>query len=298
MEINKQLNYKELCKELHDKEVQGGRNKKLQFERWGEQYDIEKIGRGKYIIHKQYTEEEIANIKAEKNYSNFVEAGILNYIANTENVVTVCTYTNLREGLSMINKNYSKYKYCLEELELQTNAFTPELLEQFELTWFRIADQHDKYVIRSALERARKRGLIDYTESYVFYNLVPGPNHSTIWSAPVYASDEQKAQLEQVKVDFMKEHKLNSVQDIYRHGETMVGKYYHAVDKKVKELGYDKYARSFVISRPSDFKRVVNFFAPKFNKAQVDRLLKSKRFKIIPPVIHEQLIDKAIKLSE
>lgn len=40
---------------------------------------------------------------------------------------------------------------------------------------------------------------------------------------------------------------------------------------------------------------MVGFFAPKFNKAQVDRLLKSRRFKMIPPVVHEQMIEKAIK---
>ena len=86
-------------------------------------------------------------------------------------------------------------------------------------------------------------------------------------------------------------------QEKYKNGEFITRQYYAAVNLKVRELGYDTYARAFVVSRPKDLKKSVNFFAPKFNKAQVDRLLKSKRFKMIPQTIHEQMTDKTIKIE-
>lgn len=282
---------------MNEKESPSGNVRKYQFERWGEQYDIKKISRGKYIALRQYSSEESDMLKAEKNYANFVQAALLNYIADKP-ITDIYTYTSLREGLSMVNNNYSKYKHCLDELNLNVpKSFSIESLEELENDWFNIADRHDKYVLNSALKKLRERGLIDYIESYVFYTLVKLPNGNMIYSNPTKATDEEKAKLEQVKIDFMKEHNMQSAQDIYKHGEFVTRQYYAAVNLKVKELGYDTYARAFIISRPHDLKKVVNFFAPKFNKAQVDRLLKSKRFKMIPQIIHEQMTDKTVRIE-
>ena len=88
---------------------------------------------------------------------------------------------------------------------------------------------------------------------------------------------------------------MQSVQDIYKGGEYLIKQYYSDVNNKVQEFGYNHYARAFVVSRPSELKKVAEYFAPKFNKAQVDRLLKSRRFKMIPPIVHEQMVEKAIK---
>lgn len=297
LELNKEMSYKEMCRQMNEKESPSGNVRKYQFERWAEQYDIKKVNRGKYIALRQYSSEESDMLKIEKNYANFVQAALLNYIADRP-ITDIYTYTSLREGLSMVNKNYSKYKHCLDELNLNVpKSFSIESLEELENNWFNIADRHDKYVLNSTLKKLRERGLIDYIETYVFYTLVKLPNGNMIYSNPTKATDEEKAKLEQVKIEFMKEHNMQSSQDIYKHGEFVTRQYYAAVNLKVKELGYDTYARAFVISRPHDLKKMVNFFAPKFNKAQVDRLLKSKRFKMIPQTIHEQMTDKTVRIE-
>lgn len=294
MELNKELTYQQLCQFFNEKESRSGNVRKYQMERWQELYDIQKISRGKYIIKSKYTPEQTEMIKAEKNYSNFVEATLLNFIAEGP-ITESYTYTNLRKGIAMINKHYSEYRNCLEKLKLElpqnSNIFD---IDKIESEWFNIADRHDKYVLKKALERLRSRGLIDYTESYIFQRILL-KNGNTIFSQPILATEEQKAELEQVKIDFMDFYGMQSAQDIYKRGEFIVKQYYAAINKKVKEFGFDHYARTFIISRPSELKRVVNSFAPKFNNAQVNRLLKSKRFGIIPKIIHEQMIDKTIK---
>ena len=93
----------------------------------------------------------------------------------------------------------------------------------------------------------------------------------------------------------MKDNNAHSVQELYQLSPQKIKQYYAIILAKVKNLGYDNYAKAFIISRPSGLKKMVGFFAPKFNKAQVDRLLKSRRFKMIPPVVHEQMVEKAIK---
>lgn len=295
MELNKELSYPDLCKIMGEKESRSGNVRKYQMERWQESYDIQKLKRGRYIIKAEYTPEQVQMIRAEKNYNNFVEATLLNFIA--EGAITeTYTYTKLRKGIAMINKHYSEYRSCLDKLALElpanSNIFD---IDKIESEWFNIADRHDKYVLKRALERLRERGLIDYTESYVFQNSYL-TKQGVVFTQPVQATDQQKAELEQVKVEFMKAHKMQSVQDIYKGGEYLIKQYYGAVNDKVQEFGYNHYARAFIILRPSELKKVVGYFAPKFNKAQVDRLLKSRRFKMIPPIVHEQMIDKTIKI--
>lgn len=295
MKLNKEFTYSELCELMGEKESRSGSVRKYQMERWQESYDIQKLKRGRYVIKAEYTPEQTQMIKAEKNYNNFVEASLLNFIAEG-NTTEIYTYTKLRKGIAMINKHYSEYRNCLDKLslELPLNATIFDI-NKLEGEWFNIADRHDKYVLKRALERLRGRGLIDYTESYVFQKSLLTKN-GIIFSQPIQATEQQRAELEQVKIEFMKAHNMQSIQDIYKRGEYLIKQYYGAVNNKVQGFGYNHYARAFIISRPSELKKLAGYFAPKFNKAQVDRLLKSRRFKMIPPIIHEQMIDKTIKI--
>ena len=93
----------------------------------------------------------------------------------------------------------------------------------------------------------------------------------------------------------MKKRKWPQKNREYKLGPTVIKEYYHAISNKIHELGFDEYSKAFIIFRASELKRLVGFFAPKFNNAQVNRLLKSKRFGIIPKSIHEQMVKKAIK---
>ena len=295
MELEKELSYRQLCEEFNlEPAMSSGKKRKIQLENLQNSYDIEKTKKGKYIIHKQYTEEEQQLLQAEKNYNNFVQAALLDLIADGD-IKQVYTYTDFRKKLYMVNKNYFLYKYGKEELDIKVpHDFPNELVEEFEGRWFNIVEEHDKYILKTNLAKLRTRGLIDYYESYMLRKIYHyGPNK--IYEKAQIATDEQRAIIEQAKLDFMDSVEVKSIQDLYKLGPKTVKQYYQAIGNKIRELGFDEYSKAFVVSRASELKRLVDFFAPKFNNAQVNRLLKSKRFGIIPKSIHEQMVEKAIK---
>lgn len=295
MELEKELSYRQLCEEFNlEPAMNSGKKRKLQLEYLQNLYNIEKTKKGKYIIHRQYTEEEKALIQAEKNYNNFVQAALLDLIADGD-IKQVYTYTDFRKKLYMVNKNYFLYKYGKEEIDIKVPYnFPNDLVEEFEGRWFNIVEEHDKYILKTNLTKLRTRGLIDYYESYMLRKIYHyGQNK--IYEKAQLATDEQRAIIEQAKLDFMDSVEVKSIQDLYKLGPKTVKRYYQVIGDKIHELGFDEYSKAFVVSRASELKRLVDFFAPKFNNAQVNRLLKSKRFGIIPKSIHEQMVEKAIK---
>lgn len=295
MELEKELSYRQLCEEFNlEPAMNSGKKRKLQLESLQNLYNIEKTKKGKYIIHRQYTEEEKALIQAEKNYNNFVQAALLDLIADGD-IKQVYTYTDFRKKLYMVNKNYFLYKYGKEEIDIKVPYdFPNDLVEEFEGRWFNIVEKHDKYILKTNLTKLRTRGLIDYYESYMLRKIYHyGQNK--IYEKAQLATDEQRAIIEQAKLDFIDSVEVKSIQDLYKLGPKTVKRYYQAIGDKIHELGFDEYSKAFVVSRASELKRLVDFFAPKFNNAQVNRLLKSKRFGIIPKSIHEQMVEKAIK---
>ena len=295
MELEKELSYRQLCEEFNlEPAMNSGKKRKLQLEYLQNLYNIEKTKKGKYIIHREYTEEEKALIQAEKNYNNFVQAALLDLIAEG-NIKQVYTYTDFRKKLYMVNKNYFLYKYGKEEINIKVPFdFPNNLVEEFEGRWFNIVEEHDKYILKTNLAKLRTRGLIDYYESYMLRKIYHY-NQNKIYEKAQLATDEQRAIIEQVKLDFMDSIEVKSIQELYKLGPKTVKRYYQAIGDKIHELGFNEYSKAFVVSRASELKKLVDFFAPKFNNAQVNRLLKSKRFGIIPKSIHEQMVEKAIK---
>lgn len=295
MELEKELTYRQLCEEFDlEPAMSSGKKRKIQLEKLQMLYNIEKTKKGKYIIHKQYTEEERGLLQAEKNYNNFVQAALLDLIADGD-IKQVYTYTDFRKKLYMVNKNYFLYKYGKEDLDIKVpHDFPNDLVEEFEGRWFNIVEEHDKYILKTNLAKLRTRGVIDYYESYMLRKIYHYGSNKIYEKAQI-ATDEQRAIIEQAKLDFMDSVEVKSIQDLYKLGPKTVKQYYQAIGNKIRELGYDEYSKAFVVSRASELKRLVDFFAPKFNNAQVNRLLKSKRFGIIPKSIHEQMIEKAIK---
>ncbi len=295
MELEKELSYRQLCEEFGlEPAMNSGKKRKLQLDNLQALYDIEKTKKGKYIIHKQYTEEEQQLFQAEKNYNNFVQAALLDLIADGD-IKQVYTYTDFRKKLYMVNKNYFLYKYGKEDLDIKVpHDFPNNLVEEFEGRWFNIVEEHDKYILKANLFKLKEKGLIDYYETYMLRKIYHYGNNK-IYEKAQMATEEQRAKIEQTKLEFMKANGAKSIQELYKLGPSTIKQYYQTVGNKIHELGFDEYSKAFIVFRAAELKRLVGFFAPKFNNAQVNRLLKSKRFGIIPKSIHEQMVEKAIK---
>lgn len=296
MDYEKELSYKELCKIFNEKESKSGNVRKYQMERWQTQYDIEKVGRGKYIVHKQLSKEESQAVKDRKNYSNFLQATLLQFLSESESSTTVYTYRDIREHLLMVNKNYFPVKYYQKELNLKVpHQYTEELTEALKKIWFDNADSHDEYAIKAALRKLNDKHLISIKETHVFYKHIKLPNGNTISSQPQVATDEQEAKFLQTGLEYLEKVGCKNVGELYSKNKFIQQGYYRALVNYIKTLGFDRYARAFVITRASELNRLVKSFAPEFNEIQVNRYLKSKRFNSIPKDMNEQLIGELIK---
>lgn len=296
MELNKELSYKELCFQLGDKEINSGKGRKLQLEKWQEQYNIEKVGRGKYIIHNQLAKEESQAVKDRKNYASFLQATLLQFLSESESSTTVYTYRDIREHLMMVNPNYFPVKYYQKELNIKvSHQYTAELTEALKKIWFDNADSHDEYAIKAALRKLSDRRLISIKETHVFYKHIKLLNGNTVSSKPELATDEQEAQFLQVGIEYLNKVGCKNVGELYNCDKFTQQGYYRALVNYIKTLGFDRYARAFIITRASELNRMVKFLAPEFNEMQVNRYLKSKRFNSIPKDMNEQLIGELIK---
>lgn len=296
MEFEKELSYKQICKEFGESESSSGRVRQLQLNRWQEEYNIEKIGRGKYIIHGHLTKEESQTIKDRKNYANFLQATLLQFLSESETSTTVYTYRDIREHLMMVNPNYFPVKYYQKELNIKiSHKYTAELTEALKRIWFDNADSHDEYAIKAALRKLSDRRLISIKETHVFYKHIKLPNGNTVSSKPELATDEQEAQFLQVGIEYLNKVGCKNVGELYSKSKIIQQGYYRALVNYIKTLGYDRYARAFVITRASELNRMVKFLAPEFNEMQVNRYLKSKRFNSIPKDMNEQLVEELIK---
>ena len=296
MEFEKELSYKQLCSLMGEEESSSGNVRKYQLERWQEKYNIEKIGRGKYIVHGQLTKEESQTIKDRKNYANFLQATLLQFLSESEASTTVYTYRDIREHLMMVNPNYFPVKYYQKELNIKvSHKYTAELTEALKRIWFDNADNHDEYAIKAALRKLSDRRLISIKETHVFYKHIRLPNGNTVSSKPELATDEQEAQFLQVGIEYLNKVGCKNVGELCNKSKIIQQGYYRALVNYIKTLGYDRYARAFVITRASELNRMVKFLAPEFNEMQVNRYLKSKRFNSIPKDMNEQLVEELIK---
>lgn len=298
MKLNEELNYKDVCRELNDEEINSGKGRNLQLERWQEKYNVEKVGRGKYIIHGALSAEEQQNKKDKKNYAAFLQATLLKYLSQSENITTVYTYRDIREHLAMVNSSYFPVKYYSEYIDIDVPKDYPEdIADTMKRIWFDNADGHDEDAIKYALRKIVDSRLIVIKESHVFYKEVKMGDGLFVSYPSHLATDEEESKFLQAGADYLEAVGCRNIKELFSKGKEIRNGYYKALLDYLKSIGYDRYAKAFVVTRAAELERVADYFAPEFNQAQVIRYLGSKRFKTIPPFIHAQMTDKLIKLK-
>lgn len=326
MKLNQELSYKEICKEFNDEIFANSRKRQCQLNRWNKIAKVEKVGRGKYIIKRLLSQQEIQDNEDKNNYSRFLQSMLLKLFSKQETNLKTYTYRELREYLNMVNRHYFPVKYGKEDIELKASCtvniqdiIEDENADNFSLVlqernWFHIADTHDKDALKYAIKALKDRGLIvDYRFTYVFYKKQDGVNGDEIFSKPVTATDEQFAEVHQRNMEFLKKHltkkqieEINRAtpedkifghyqQAVFRQGEEARKEYGDIPRQYATEIGYTGYAKAITILKPTRLENLIESFGPKFNAVQVQRYLGSKRFKEIPYSLHEQLTDKLIK---
>lgn len=296
MKTEQILSYKELCKELKI-EYKEHKSRDLQLSQLKEQYDIEKVlgERGKYIIHRELSEEEKQYIKDSKNYSNYITNLLLNLFAQNNN--PTCTYTirELREITGMVNGKYFPVKYHKHEIEIVYPSTYSGNINSTKQEWIGISDKMDEAIINYSLSKLKKKGLIEYYTTYKFYNIVAKDNDKAIFNPPHILTDDELSEFLQIQAETLKELGLKSKEELHYCSEGQKAIYYGKMNEYITSKGYTNYARAITIIKPKELNKIAGYFAERFNQLQVQKYLKSKRFKTIPPFLHESMVKQVIE---
>lgn len=297
MRINEILTYKELCEELELSPKKSGRNRDLQLEKLKEEYDIEKLidQRGKYIIHRELSKEEKQYIQDSKNYSNYIMNLLLNIFAQDKNSSCTFTLRELREQTGMVNSIYFPVKYHKAEVQIDKPPTYSGDINSTKQKWLGISDKMDEAIIKYALDKLKKKGVIEYYYTYKFYKIISQNEYQTIYYPPHVLTEDELSDFLQAQINALKKLGLDNKQQLHYCSEGQRAMYYGIMNRYILEQGYTNYARAITIIKPKELYKLVGYFSERFNKLQVQKYLKSKRFKTIPPFIHEQLIDRLIK---
>ena len=295
---NKLLSYKELCS-LLSLEYKTHKARELQIEKLKEQYYIEKVPnqRNKYIIYRELTSEEKQYIQDTKNYTTYITNVLLNLFS--QSVTSTCTYTirEIRENIGMVNKQYFPVKYHKAEINIDVPSNYSGNLYTTKQEWFDISDSIDEAIIKYSLERLKQKGLIEYYNTYKFYKITSINNEQTIYNYPHVLNEDELSDFLQVQVEAMKQIGINKKQDLYYVSKAKLNEYYTIINNYVFSLGYTNYSKAVTVIKPKELYKFVDSFTENFNKLQVEKYLKSKRFKTIPPFIHETLINQLININ-
>jgi len=297
------LTYKELCEKLNlERKTQKARE--LQIEKLKEQYEIEKIPneRGKYILYRELSEEEKQYIQDSKNYTKYITNLLLNLFAQNKEATCTFTYRELREKTGMVNDVYFPVKYKKQEIIINVPSYYTGNATETKTEWIGISDKMDEAILTYAIEKLKKIGLIEYYHNYKFYKIEKikeeEEEEQNIYYPPHILTEEELSEFLQIQAETLKQLGLKNKQQLHFCSEGQKAKYYGVMNNFVKSKGYTNYARAITIIKPKELYKVAGYYAERFNSLQVQKYLKSKRFKTIPPFIHEILIKQLIKKKE
>ena len=164
LKLNKPYKYAELCEIVAEQQTQGGRNRKLQLERWATYFEFEKKGQTYTVsklkkpplINRKGGSKKFKSLKLllidELNFRKPAElSGSMKTILNQFKLLTEQLYApnfELAENYLQANSNY---------LKLKKSIFNSLVME---------INQKLKELFSSALNSLKKQGLISFAEGY------------------------------------------------------------------------------------------------------------------------------------
>lgn len=293
------ITYQQLCYELQLSPKRSGRNRELQIEKLKEEYDLIKLPNeyNKYIIHRELTKEEKQSIQDTKHYTSYITNLLLNLFAKDNN--PTCTYTirELRENTGMVNNVYFPVKYNKASVTINPPSnYTGNIMSTKE-EWLDISDKMDEAILIYALNKLKKKGLIEYYYTYKLYKIIPQKENEEVYYPPHVLTEEELSEFLQVQSDTLKELNLNSKQQLHFCPNNIKNQYYNTMNSYIQSKGFTNYARAITIIKPKELDKLVGYFIENFNVLQVQKYLKSKRFQTIPPFVHNALVNQLIQIK-
>lgn len=287
MKFNEPLTYKQLCTELNLPQLRGSKQT-TQLNHIRQQYDLEKLSSNKYIIHKQYTQEEIQYLSDLKNYSKYLTNLLLDELLKVNSPQVCYTYRELREILGMVNYNYFPVKYKKKHLNLP---------KDYQNEWLGISDVADEQALNYIFKKLYDQGIINYHTTYKFYKYDYDEDDNLIYNPPHIATPQEEAEMLEAQKEGLILAGLKEKKDLFTASDEKKEVYYTHVNQFIISKGYDKYSRAISITIINNLWKYVDASRPRFNEIQVDRYLHSKRFKAIPEGIHQRFVEGLIKIE-
>lgn len=245
MRLNEKLTYKELCLELKENELQGGRQRTTQLKKLSQSYEIEKIDK-KYIIKREYTKEEKIMLDNNGKFTIYIKELLLNRIKNQNNKTQISmSYREIFEGLAMVNENYYKAKYnefniyldqILDEYKIMKtyNTFDDtgtDIIEHNMRLYFYKSGKLLREIIGNSLKSMQKNDLIIYSRTFLLIKKVDGIVHKK------YTSPEEDSKILGI-IDIVKS-EFNDTPIFYLSYCDRT-KYYDRINEEVKRIfNYD-----------------------------------------------------------
>jgi hypothetical protein len=281
------------------------------MERIKRQYEITQNGRN-YEIVRKYTPEEIKQIDTISKYSDYIKDSLIYYLSLVDNYTETITYYDIYEITKMVNAKYHKGKSNLNQGKFfyETVKFTAPSNDMLEINsndiilsdlfnFFSISKNLLKRNVLNAVESMKKKGLIDYYETFVLYKEVIINGVST--TVKYECNEKDKTKIMDIKALGRELVGVSSPQAVHYLSREKRDEYYRfELDKIEEEFGYTAYtdAIHFMLSKEALRIELKYNKSLQINTNVQNQLLDSAEMhKYIRQALNEQFINEYIKRS-
>lgn len=304
------MDYKSLCSLINEAPQTGGRNRKLQMERIKRQYDIIQNGRN-YEVIREYTPEEIKQIDTISKYSDYIKDSLIYYLSLVDDYKETITFYDIYEITKMVNVKYHKGKSNLnnDKWFYETHKFTAppnellgingtDIIISDLFNFFSISKNLLKRNVLNAVESMKKKGLVDYYETFVLYREEIGFDGEP-FTAHYICNEKDKTRIMDIKALGRESVGISNPQAVHYLPPEKRDEYYRFVlDKIEEEFGYTAYTDAIHFMLSKEALRI----ELKYNKSlqininvQNQLLDSAEMHKYIRQSLNEQFVNEYIK---
>lgn len=206
LQLSKPYKYAELCEILAEPKTQGGRNRKLQLERWATYFDFEKKGQT-YIVTKLKKPPVINRTGGSQKFKSLKLLLIdeLSFRKSAElsgSMKTILNQIKIDDHFKLLAEQLYAPNFELAENYLQANSNYLKLRKGVFNSLLIEINQKLKEVFSSALNSLKKQGLINFEEGYFIEPKLLATNRFATPAEAKLIKNIQKEELKQLANEY------------------------------------------------------------------------------------------------
>lgn len=205
LKLNKPYKYAELCEIVAEQQTHGGRNRKLQLERWATYFEFEKKGQT-YIVTKLKKPPLINRTGGSQKFKSLKlllidELSFRKPAELSGSMKMILKQIQVDNHFKLLDDKLNAPNFELAENYLQANSNYLKLRKSIFNSLLIEINQKLKEVFSSALNSLKKQGLISFEEGY-FIELKPLTNRFATPAETKLIKATQKEELKQLAVEY------------------------------------------------------------------------------------------------